>query len=281
MARKTSGVTRSAFDAARLEEDGVWVPPVVDLSVPSVSRIYDFLLGGKDNFAVDRAAVQRIVEAVPRARLYAVANRTFVRNVVTAMARTGIDQFIDFGAGLPTSPSVHEIAHAVNPSAVVAYLDSDPVVLVHNRALLAGNPGVVCLPHDLRQPQVVIDDPQLRRLIDLDRPVGLLFSAVLHFVRHDRAPDIVARYASVVPSGSMIAISAVCRDGVPPQVVNRVEGQFARANAGMTFRTRAQIEELFDGYALEDPGLVSPMEWRTEGASRRGPGALCGLGRKL
>jgi hypothetical protein len=243
--------------------------------------MYDYLLGGKDNFAVDREAVDRIVEAVPGARLRAVASREFLRSAVTSMVRAGIDQFIDFGAGLPTSPTVHEIAQAVNPGATVAYLDIDPVVLVHNRALLAGSRGVVCLQHDLRQPQAVLDDPQLRTLIDVERPVGLLFSSVLHFVRHDRAPDIVARYSSAIPVGSMIAISTVCRDGVPPQVVNRVEGQFTRTNTGMTFRTRAQIEELFDGYALEDPGLVSVMDRHEAEVADDGPGPLCGIGRKL
>lgn len=280
MVSRASGAMRSALVTTHLAEDGVWVPPVVDFSVPSVSRMHDYLLGGKDNLAVDREAVARIIEAVPRARFHAVANRTFVRNAVIAMAQAGIDQFIDFGAGLPTAPSVHEIARAVNSGVTVVYLDIDPVVLVHNRALLAGNQGIVCVQHDLRQPQAVINDPQLRQSIDLGRPVGLLFSAVLHFVRHDRAPDVVARYTSVVPEGSMIAISVACRDGVPPQVVNRVEGQYARANVGMTFRTRTQIEELFDGYVLEDPGLVSPMEWRVAGGKSQGPGALCGVGRK-
>jgi hypothetical protein len=280
MARRTGGTLRSGLDSPRSTGDGVWVPPVVDLSVPSVSRIYDYLLGGKDNFAVDRAVAAKIVEVVPQARKYAIANRAFVLNAVTAMARSGIDQFVDFGAGLPTDPSVHGTAREVIPGAVVAYLDSDPVVLVHNRALLAGEHGVICLQHDLRQPQAVIDDPQLHRMIDWDRPVGLLFSAVLHFVRHDRAPDIVARYTSAVPAGSMVAVSAFCRDGVPANVVNRVEGQFLGANTGVTFRTRAQIEELFDGYLLEEPGLVPLAQWCSGPGVRGRPGALCGVGRK-
>lgn len=265
------------FDWRWVDEEEAWVPPAVDPSVPSVARMYDYYLGGKDNFAVDRVAAQKVLQAAPDSRSLARANRGFLESAVTTMTAAGVRQFIDFGTGIPTSPNVHEIAHREQPDAHVVYLDNDPMVLVYGRALLAGNSGVACLPHDLRQPGAVLGDPVVRALIDFDRPVGLLFVAVLHFVRHAIAPEIVARYRSVLSSGSYLAVSGACRDGLDPGVVRQIEDQYAGSSAPIVFRTGIQIEQLFDGFALLEPGLTTLARWRTDGG---GGGARCGVGRK-
>lgn len=278
MSSNPGGPEDPEFDWRWVDEEETWVPPAVDLSVPSVARMYDYYLGGKDNFAVDRVAAQKVIEAAPDARAIARANRGFLESAVTTMTSAGIRQFIDFGTGIPTSPNVHEIARREQPDARIVYLDNDPLVLVHCRALLAGNSGVACLSHDLRRPGAVLDDPVVRTLIDFDRPVGLLFVAVLHFVRHDIAPEIVARYRSALPFGSYLAVSAACRDGLDPGMVHQVEGQYAGSSAPIVFRTGIQIEQLFDGFTLLEPGLTTLARWRTDGGS--GAGALCGVGRK-
>jgi hypothetical protein len=278
MTRDVHGGVDPEFDWSWAEEDGDWVPPAIDSTRPSVARMYDFYLGGKDNFAVDRKAAEAVARAAPGAKLVAQANRTFLVNAVRAMSEAGVKQFIDLGTGIPTSPNVHEVARDISPDARVIYVDNDPVVLVHNRALLAKQKGVVTIQQDLRQPAVVLHDPVVSGLIDFSQPVGLLFIAVLHFVGHDLAPEIIAQYRKALPSGSFLAISAACRDGVAPQLIRDLESIYVNSNAPLVFRTRAQIEQLFEGLDLIDPGLTRVTRWRVDGEG--GEGAICGVGRK-
>jgi hypothetical protein len=268
----------SDFDWSWTDEGVDWVPPAIDPSKPSVARMYDYLLGGKDNFAVDRQAAEEVEKAAPDARLVALANREFLIDAVQTMAGAGIRQFIDLGTGIPTSPNVHEVARRFDPDARVVYVDHDPIVLVHSRALLAKHEGVLAVHHDLRQPTTILDDPQVRDLIDLSQPVGLLFVAVLHFVRQDIAPEILAQYRKMLVHGSYTAISAACREDLDPALVRRLETIYADTNAPIVFRTRAQVEQLFDGFEPVEPGLVRLATWREDGLGA--PGALCGLGRR-
>jgi hypothetical protein len=238
------------------EETRDWVPPVIDATRPSVARIYDYLIGGKDHFAVDRQAAATLEQVIPGAAEVARANRAFLVRTVQEMAAAGIDQFLDLGSGIPTSPNVHEVARAVRPKARAVYVDNDPVVLAHNRALLATDPRIVTVPHDLRDPAAVLADPRVRGVLDLDRPVGLLLIAVLHFVDLSLAPLIVSRYAQELPPGSRVAISAVCRDGMDPDAIRQAEEVYARSSAPVVSRTQVQIEQLFDGLRLLPPGVV-------------------------
>jgi len=218
--------------------------------------MYDYYLGGKDNFAADREAAERALELVPQGREAAQANRAFLLDAVRAMARAGIRQFLDLGTGIPTEPNVHETARSIQPGAKVIYVDNDPVVLAHNRALLANEPGIVTVGHDLRDPMSVLDDPLVAQELDLSQPVGVLMIAVLHFVELTAAPRIVARYMAPLASGSRIAITATSSDGIDPAIRRRLEAVYANATAPIVYRTPAQVEELFDGLQILPPGVV-------------------------
>ena len=279
MARELDGGVDPEFDWSWTDEDIDWVPPAVDSTRPSVARMYDYYLGGKDNFAVDRDAAEAVARTVPSTRLLALANRQFLVNAVRAMAEAGIRQFIDLGTGIPTSPNVHEIAREIHDDARVIYVDYDPMVLVHNRALLAKDDGVATVMQDLRQPSTVLSDPTVRKMIDFSRPIGLLCVAVLHFVGHDLAPEILAQYRKVMVPGSFLAISAACSDAMPMSTVRELESIYTNSNASLVFRTTAQIEQLFEGFELIEPGLTLVTRWRVDGEG--GEGGTCGVGRKL
>lgn len=248
-------------------------PSGVDPTTANVARTYDYFLGGKDNFAADREAGERILLASPEVRSTLRANRSFLGRVVRFLARdAGITQFIDLGTGLPTAQNVHQVAQDVNPSAKVVYVDNDSVVLAHARAILAGDENTTVVGADLRRPNVVLNDPELLRLVDLSRPVAVLMIAVLHFVSDDDdASAIVAQYRDALAPGSYLAMSLGTTDGVDPAKIADAQQVYRSATAQLTYRSRAQIEQLFDGFDLVEPGLVRLPQWRpdSEAAARR------------
>jgi hypothetical protein len=252
------------FDWSWSDEDPSWVPPDIDITKPSPARMYDYALGGKDNFEIDRKAVEQVATVLPDFRHLARMNRLFLSNAVQIMTGAGVRQFIDIGTGIPTSPNVHELARAVHPDARVVYVDNDPIVMAHNRALRATVDGVITVQHDARQPDAILSDPRVRQLIDFEQPVGLLFIAVLHFVRRDLAADVMTRFRAAVPSGSYIAISAACTDGMDPKTVAKTEAVYQNAAAQIVFRTGAQIEELFEDLEILEPGLKDVSKWRVD-----------------
>lgn len=251
-----------------------WVPPEIDQTKPSVARIYDYILGGKDNFAVDRAAADRAFERLPDVRNVAVANRGFLVRAVRLMAEAGIRQFLDLGTGIPTSPNVHEVARQVYPDARVVYVDNDPMVMAHNRALRATSPGVATIQRDLCQPDQVLADPAVVDLIDFDEPVGLLLIGVMQFVPIEVAGPVLARYRSVLAPGSYLALSTQCVDGSAEGGIEHARTTLSPMLGPVVGRTTVQIEEFFDGFDLVEPGLVDVARWRAEGT----PGSLAFLG---
>jgi SAM-dependent methyltransferase len=240
--------------------------PGVDPEQPSPARMYDYSLGGTANFAVDRAAVEAVGEIVPEFRLVGLANRGFLVRAVETMAEAGVDQFIDIGSGIPTSPNVHEVAQRVHPDARIVYVDNDPVVLAYNQALRGQRPGVVAVHGDLYEPAAVVDHPEIRAHLDFERPIGLIFAAVLHFVRRDLGVGLVAQFRQALPPGSFIAISAACSDGMEPALLERLAAVYATATAPIVLRTGAEIEALFDGVDLLEPGLADVTRWRQDGS---------------
>jgi S-adenosyl methyltransferase len=248
-------------DWAWTDEDSTWIPPDVDTERASPARMYDYSLGGKDNFAVDREAVEKVGEIVPDFRKVALANRGFLVRAVTTMAELGIDQFIDLGTGIPTSPNVHEVAQQFQPQARVVYVDNDPIVMAHNRALRAPRPGVLALNRDLRQPSSVMDNRQVREHLDFDRPIGMLFVAVLHFVRRELATEVVKQFRRALPAGSYVAISTASSDGMERTLIDRLEAVYARSAAPFVLRSTSQVEQLFEGIELIEPGLVDVTWW--------------------
>ncbi|GLY19371.1 hypothetical protein Kisp01_63850 [Kineosporia sp. NBRC 101677] len=242
--------------------DDDWIPPEIDTSRPSAARMYDYAIGGKDNYEVDRQAVHEVARLVPDFRTVALANRGFLIRAVREMAELGIDQFIDLGSGIPTSPNVHEVAQVFRPGARVVYVDNDPIVMTYNRALCEPRTGVLALDHDLRRPQSLIDEPKLRNHLDLDRPIGLLMVAVLHFVRREMAVKVIEQYRRLLPEGSYLAISVVCADGTAPGVVERLEQVFQGSTTPFVARSASQVEQLFDGTRPLEPGVVDVTQWR-------------------
>lgn len=247
---------------------------------PHVARMYDYALGGKDHFEADRVATEKAMSVVPDARNVAIANREFLVRAVGAMADSGIDQFIDLGTGYPTSPNVHEVARERQPGARIVYVDNDPVVVAHNRALRKG-PGVLAIDGDIRDPHKILADPELKQAIDFTRPVGVLFIAVLHLVPADFDPaTIVATFLRQIPSGSMLAISHPSSDGTPAAAMRTIETVYASGPTPFTFRNGTEIGALFGGYPLLPPGLVDVSQWRPNDRTTRHKSTmriLCGV----
>jgi S-adenosyl methyltransferase len=248
------------------------VPDGVDVTRPSVARIYDYLLYGKDNFAVDRAAAEKLMESRLDPRRLSLANRAFLRRAVGFLARQGIAQYLDLGSGLPTSPSVHEVARDTIPDARVVYVDHDPIVVAHNDALLATRDGVITIRGDIHDPDSILAHEALAGCLDFSQPVAMLVLSVLHFISHEEdAPGIIAKFRERLAPGSYLAISVGTSDGADPNMLAEATQTYAGARMPFTLRSRAQILDLFDGFDLVEPGLVSLPEWRPEFNTDRTP----------
>ena len=261
-------------------------PALVDFSTPHTARVYDYWLGGKDNFAVDREAGDRILRAVPRQRRHVRANRDFlVRAVRHLVGEAGIRQIVDVGSGLPTSPNAHEVAHEIAPDTTVVYVDNDPLVLAHARALLpASAPDrVAIVDGDLRRPATIVD--QLRSLpaVDLDTPIAVLLLAVLMYLDDAQRPhDLVAELVAALPAGSYLAATHTTAD-LDPLAMNGYVRAAAEAGMVITPRRRAAFESFFTGLDLVPPGVVPVMAWRPHGIrndEQRGVYIYAGIGRK-
>lgn len=248
-------------------------PPPVDLQTdrPHPARVYDYLLGGKDNFAADRAAAEQGIKANPASRTPPRENRAFLRRAVRFLAaERGIDQFLDIGTGIPSPPNVHHVAQQVNPAARIVYVDNDPIVLAHARALLTSTPEgrTEYVDADLRNVEGILDSPQLRATLDLDRPVGLLLIAILHFIGDDDDPEgIVARLLAALPPGSHLVLSHLTGD-FAPEAWEHVAQIYRRTGVTMQVRPRARIEGFFTGLELAEPGVELVNRWRPEGPAR-------------
>ncbi|NBE94231.1 SAM-dependent methyltransferase [Nonomuraea sp. KC401] len=245
-------------------------PQDVDTTRPSVSRVYDYMLGGKDNYEADRVMARLALEVAPDAPQAARANREFLKRVVRHLAaEAGIRQFLDIGSGLPTQGNVHEIAQASAPGTRVVYVDNDPIVLVHGHALLAVDDTTTVVEADLREPEVILDHPEVRKLIDFGEPVGLLMLAILHHLTDAANPaGIVARMLARLPPGSHLAVSHFCNPGQAHPEVSRqayqAEKLFNEHLGAGRWRTREEILTYFDGLEVLEPGLVPLPEWRPD-----------------
>ncbi|MGV9301844.1 SAM-dependent methyltransferase [Nonomuraea sp. NPDC004354] len=253
-------------------------PVSFDPNIPNVARMYDYFLGGKDNFAADRAAAEKVLEIVPHIPVGARENRAFLGRAVRFLREQGITQFLDIGTGLPTQSNVHEIA---GPGARVVYVDNDPQVLVHARALLEDTPQVRIVRGDLRAPAAVLADAATH--LDFSRPVAVLLLAIVHFVKDDPAPIVATLTDALVPGG-YLAISHVCHD-LRPEAAPEVERVYQGASAQFTARHSTEVAALFDGLDLVEPGVVNLPEWRPDHPDLVpfkdvGPYFLCGVARK-
>jgi O-methyltransferase involved in polyketide biosynthesis len=231
-----------------------------DPDKPSAARVYDYLLGGKDNFAADRDAAAKLLEALPDAALVAKANRAFLAAAVRSVASRGIDQFVDIGAGLPTSPNVHQTARQAVPNARVAYVDNDPLVVTHARALLATDELVAVVNGDVREYEAILQAPGLAALIDFARPVCVLFVSILHFLPADVADAAVAAFRERMAPGSYLVVSAGHENDRSIPVQDQVQAAYG-SDTVLTGRTASEIAAYFGDFEIMPPGIVPVTDW--------------------
>jgi hypothetical protein len=268
------------------------VPPGVDASRSSPARLYDYYLGGRHNLAVDRELGDRLRAAVPDLEDGVWANRAFHQRAASWLAgQQGVRQFIDIGSGLPTRDNTHDVVHKVAPGAHVVYVDHDPMVAAYASELLAGDGTTAVITADVREPDTILNDPVVRELIDFTEPVGLLMTAVLHFVADGSDPwRLVARYLAAVPPGSYLALSHFTADKIPPRAVQAGQDTYAQATESIYPRTLAEVERFFAGLELvapqegTDPAVSYVGVWRAEDPvaadSDGSRGLYCGVARR-
>jgi hypothetical protein len=260
-------------------------PPEINTSVAHPARVYDYWLGGKDNFPADREAAEQAIAAMPNIAVFARTNRAFLRRAVRFLAgEAGIRQFLDLGTGLPTSPNVHQVAQAIAPESRIVYVDNDPIVLVHARALLtSGRQGATdYLDADLRDPEKILQ--AAAQTLDFTQPVAVMLLATLQLVRDADDPHgIVARLVAAVSSGSYLAISHPAKDVQVEGAAEAAERLGRLQVGGLTLRTHAEVARFFEGLELVEPGLVQPQRWRPDPAEEipvREVTIWCGIARK-
>ncbi|KMS86593.1 SAM-dependent methyltransferase [Prauserella rugosa] len=261
--------------SASAESESESVSPsvkTIDTTVPSIARAYDYAIGGKTNYEVDRELIHRMDEAVPEVREIAISNRMFLIRAARFLAvRAGIDQFLDCGSGLPTAENTHQVVQRLNNEARVVYVDNDPVVLAHGRAILEENENTRFLDADIFRPEQVLDDAMVRDFLDFSRPLGLLQVATLH--HHDAEfglppVDVMRAYIDALPSGSYVAFTHFL-DPENEHTETAMRVQEIMRGAGGTgrgyWRKRSEILEMLEGLDLVEPGLVINDEWWPDG----------------
>ncbi|HEU5029845.1 MAG TPA: SAM-dependent methyltransferase [Spirillospora sp.] len=240
------------------------MPPGFDTSVAHPARVYDYWLGGTDNFPADRELGDAMVRAIPALPAMARANRSFMERVTRHLVESGVTQFLDIGSGIPTSPNLHEIARRIDPSVRVVYVDHDPLVAEHSRALLEDVPGVAYVHGDLTEPERILADPLLAETLDPTRPVALLVVALLMYFPAERRPERwVATLLDALPAGSRLAISHPTAD-FDPEAVAAANAAANAAGIPLVSRTRAEFAALFGGAELLEPGAVPLATWRPD-----------------
>jgi hypothetical protein len=240
-------------------------PRRIDTQTAHPARRYNYWLGGKDHFAADRASGDAMAAAFPAVRLAALENRAFMRRAVRYLTReAGVRQFLDIGTGIPAPNNTHEIAQAIAPESRVVYVDNDPIVLSHARALLNSSPegATAYIEADLRDPERILSDPYVRKVLDFSEPVALLMIAILHFIPDGDDPyRAVGQLADAMPSGSYLVASHTTADFATPEMVAAARAQPA---PGVYVRSREEFGRFFEGMSLLPPGIVSTVEWRPE-----------------
>ncbi len=250
-------------------------PVGVDPTRASVARVYDAFLNGKDNYAIDREVMDSVLSVAPESRDFATENRSFLIRACRFIAmQTGIDQFLDCGSGLPAAENIHQVVQRVNPETRVVYVDNDPVVLAHGRALLEENEFTHFLPIDIFEPTSVLENEFIRQQLDFSRPMAFLQFASLHHYEGSREgpAEMMKRYIDALPSGSYVAISHFLDPEDEYTEVARATEEVLRGSpmGSGTFRTMAEIEALFDGLEMIEPGVTLCADWWPDGP-RIGP----------
>ena len=270
-----------------LPQDPDWLPPEINTGVPHTARVYDYWLGGKDNFAADREVGDAIMAAIPSAPLLARENRAFLRRAVRYLAgEAGIRQFLDIGTGIPTAGNTHEVAQAVAPDSRIVYVDNDPIVLAHARALMTCGPAgaTAFIQADFREPGKILADPALHAVLDLERPVALMLIALLHFFPDgDNAREIVSSLVAALAPGSYLTITNLTADFMDPEQAAIATEAGRRGGITYVSRSHAEVGAFLAGLDLVDPGVVPMQAWHPDGGAvtdQRGPTSYAAMARK-
>jgi hypothetical protein len=246
----------------------------IDTSRPHSARMYDYYLGGKDHFEVDKQAAERVAEAYPAIFVCARENRAFMHRATRVLAREhGIRQWLDIGTGIPTEPNLHQVAQSVVPDARVVYADNDPLVLKYAERLMRSTAEgrTTYIEADVNDPQALLTAPELAEVLDLSRPVALSLNALMHFVTDAQDPyGIVRRLLDVLPSGSALALSH-CTPDFDPATWQKVTDIYTSAGTPVRFRSRADVARFFDGLELLDPGVTVGHRWRPDATDGDAP----------
>ena len=260
-------MSETAPEQAAADDDA---PLDLRTDIPHPARVYDYMLGGKDNFEADRSTAEQALAANPTGRAGPLANRAFmVRAVRYLAAQAGIRQFLDIGTGIPTSPNVHEVAQGIAAGCRVAYADNDPIVLAHARALMSSSPEgrTVYIDGDMRRPDSILDSPALRDVLDLSQPLGLLMIAVLHLIDDlDQAYECCRQYVAAMPPGSYLVVTHLT-DELAPERIRAVSQTMRERGMILVPRSAAAIGRFFDGLDLVPPGLAIAHRWRPDPGS--------------
>ncbi|HEX5113710.1 MAG TPA: SAM-dependent methyltransferase [Pseudonocardiaceae bacterium] len=245
-----------------MAERAEWIPSDVDPSVPSAARIYDALLGGEHNFAVDREFAQQAQQVFPGVAESCRANRSFLARLVRHLVEHGVRQFLDIGSGIPTSGNVHEVAQRFDPTCRVVYVDNEPVAVAHSEMLLQGNANAKILRADMRDPDAILRSAIVRDMLDFDQPIAVFMLALLHFIPDGDDPaGLVARYREALPPGSYLAISHATAESRPDEMRALVRLYASSSNPAVA-RSNQWITDLFGDFALAHPGTVYTPQWR-------------------
>jgi SAM-dependent methyltransferase len=245
------------------------VPVGVDTTRASIARVYDAFLGGKDNFEIDREVLRQVATVAPEVTDLAWSNRNFLVRACRFLAgQAGITQYLDCGSGLPTAENTHQIVQRLQPDARVLYVDNDPVVLAHGRALLEENDKTLFVSADIFKPDEILDHPQVREFLDFSKPIALIQNGTLHHYLGDDAPDLVKRYADALVPDSYVVISHFLDPETPEhsKTARALEERFTHSPMGSgLFRTYPEIRAMFGDLELVEPGLVLCDEWWPDG----------------
>jgi hypothetical protein len=236
------------------------------LDRPHGARVYDYFLGGKDNFAIDRQAGEHLLQAFPGFRTAARSNRMWMHRAARYAAEQGITQFLDIGTGIPTSPNLHEVVQDVVPEAHVVYVDNDPIVLAHSRALLISKPegATAYLEADVTDPQAIIDSEEVNELLDLSKPVALSLVGVFHYLPDALKPyDLVRQLVEPLAPGSMLIFSH-CTPDFAPELWERAIQVYKADGGDAQVRSKEEVTQFFEGTELVEPGVVSPFRWHPD-----------------
>jgi SAM-dependent methyltransferase len=243
-----------------------WAPPEVDITVPSIARVYDYWIGGTHNFHADREVAAKVALADPSLPKTFRANRAFLRRAVRELMGLGIRQFLDIGSGIPAEGNVHDIAFAADPGCRVLYVDIDPVAVAHGRALLSGEQRAASIQGDLYKPAEILGTPEVGTLLDFSRPIAVILAAVLHFVPDGDDPlALIHQFTDRLVPGSFLVLSHAGTEHVPQAAPSETQSYRGQVS-DVIWRSRTEVEALFDGLDLIEPGVVPAPLWRPDTA---------------